>query len=219
VSGCAKRPNVSLYLVTDPKLTLGRSEAEIVEAACKAGVTLVQYRDKDCDDETYTARGRELAAIARKYDVPLLLNDRVHLVKAIGADGIHLGQSDMPLAKARETLGRDCIIGVSASDAAQAKEAEDAGADYVAVSGVFYTDTKTDISRWLGLEGVTAIAKAVTVPVVAIGGIKAGNAAQIVAAGADGVAVVTAITMAEDIAAATRELAEAARQGSKLRTK
>lgn len=214
-----KKLDVSVYLVTDPKLTLGRSEAEIVEAACAAGVTIVQYRDKDCDDEIYTARGRELVAIARKYDVPLLLNDRVHLVEAIGADGIHVGQGDMPLVKARELLGPNRIIGVSAGDPEQAKAAQEAGADYVAVSGVFYTDTKTDISRWLGLEGVTAIARAVKIPVVAIGGINAGNAASIIAAGADGVAVVTAITMAEDVAAATRELAEATRRGTKLRTK
>lgn len=217
MSGVKKRPDVSLYLVTDPKLNLGRSEAEITEAACKAGVTLVQYRDKDCDDETYAARGRELSRITRKYGVPLLLNDRVHLVDASEADGVHIGQGDLPLQQARELLGPGRIIGVSAGDPAQAKEAQEAGADYVAVSGVFQTDTKTDISRWLGLDGVSAISRAVTIPVVAIGGIKASNAAQIVAAGADGVAVVTAITMAEDIAGAVEKLKKVVAEGRVVR--
>ncbi|HNZ02895.1 MAG TPA: thiamine phosphate synthase [Myxococcota bacterium] len=203
-----------VYLVTDPVLVAtGMDEASIVDRACGAGVRIVQYRDKNCSDSDFVRRGRELLAIARRHGATFIVNDRVAAAVEIGADGVHIGQQDMPLSVARRLTGSSAIIGVSVVSVAEAVSACADGADYVAVNGVFPTATKSlDEANLPGLDAVRAISAAVSVPVVAIGGINAGNAASVMAAGASGVAVVTAITMRPDVEQAVGELFESTRR-------
>lgn len=209
----------SLYLVTDRGLARGRTTAEIVRKAVAGGVTCVQLREKQCNTWEFIKEARALAALLRPLGVPLIINDRVDVALAVGAEGIHLGQQDMPIAEARR-LAPSWIIGVSAESLADAVRAETEGADYIGVSPVFATPTKTDTAPPLGLEGLRAIRAAVKAPLVAIGGIHAGNARKTIRAGADGLAVVSAIVAADDpreAAAALRREIEAARNEPRLR--
>jgi thiamine-phosphate pyrophosphorylase len=191
--------NPLLYLVTDPDLSLGRPEEEVVRRAVEAGVTMVQYRDKDTSTRRMIEKARLLADICRPAGVALIVNDRVDVAVAAGADGVHLGQDDMEPGDARRIAGDSAIIGISVTTVEEVREAEAAGADYLGANGVFPTGTKTDLGEPLGLEGVSKLASAASLPVVAIGGIKADNAGDIITAGADGVAVVSYIVSAEDI--------------------
>ncbi len=144
--------------------------------------------------------------------IPLIINDRLDVALAVGADGVHLGQSDMPLAMARAIVGDTLLIGISAESVADAVAAEEGGADYLGVSPVFATPTKSDTAPALGLEGLRAIRRAVRIPLVGIGGLDRGNAAAVIEAGADGVAVVSAIVAAADPAQAARELVQEIRR-------
>ena len=196
----------SLYLVTDRGLSLGRSTADIVRAAVAGGATCVQLREKNCGTREFMAEARTVRAILAGTGVPLVINDRVDVALAVGADGVHLGQSDMPIADARRLTGPDMLIGVSAECVEDAVRAEAEGADYVGVSPVFSTPTKTDTAPPLGLPGVAAIRAAVSLPLVGIGGIGPANAAEVIRAGCDGVAVVSAIVSAADPEKAAAEL-------------
>lgn len=189
----------SLYLVTDHRLSLGRSTEEVVLHALKGGVKTVQLRNKDCSTRDLLLLGEKLKKLTAQFDVPLIINDRVDLTLALDCDGVHLGQSDLPLQIARKILGAEKIIGISVETLEQALEAEKNGATYCAVNGVFYTDTKSDIGPPLGLEFVQLLKKAVAIPIIGIGGIKIDNAAKVIAAGCDGIAVVSGITMSENI--------------------
>jgi len=197
-----------VYLVTDPLLMApGLDVRNIVTRACRAGVSLVQYRDKACGDDEYMTVGRDLADICRAAGVPLIVNDRVFLAARLGADGVHVGQDDMPPAQVRSIAGDEAIVGVSVTSVAQAVAAWRDGANYLAVNGVFPTGTKLLPAGELpGLSMVRAISAAVPIPVLGIGGINTANAASVMAAGAAGVAVVTAITMRSDVEAAVAEL-------------
>ena len=209
--------DVSVYLVTDNSLTAGRDIFDIVEQACAAGVTLVQYRDKDNERAEFVARAKRVVEICHRHGVVCLINDRADTVQECNADGLHIGQDDMPMTEARRLVGDNAIIGVSIAAWDQAQRAQEDGADYIATSGVFHTDTKKDLAGVFGLEGVRRFTKDITVPTVAIGGINADNTPEVIAAGVDGVAVVTAITMAEDIPAAVRALREAVARGKAQR--
>jgi thiamine-phosphate pyrophosphorylase len=189
----------TLYLVTDPDLSLGRPEEEIVGRAVAAGVTMVQYRDKDTSTRRMIEKTRLLAEICESASVALIVNDRLDVAMAGGADGVHLGQDDMELPDARRIAGEAFIIGISVTTIEEAKAAEEAGADYLGANGVFLTGTKTDLGEPLGLEGVSQLASAGTLPIVAIGGINDQNAGEVISAGADGVALVSYIVGAEDI--------------------
>ncbi len=189
----------TLYLVTDPDLSLGRPEEEIVRRAVSAGVTMVQYRDKDTSTKRMIEKTRLLADICKPAGVALIVNDRLDVALAGGADGVHLGQDDMELADARRIAGDAFIIGISVTTVEEAMQAEASGADYLGANGVFPTGTKTDLGEPLGLEGVSMLASAASLPIVAIGGIKDSNAGEVMSAGADGVAVVSYIVGAEDI--------------------
>jgi len=191
--------NPLLYLVTDPDLSLGRPEEEIVRRAVAAGVTMVQYRDKDTSAKRMIEKIRLMAEICRPAGVALIVNDRLDVAMAGGADGVHLGQDDMELPDARRIVGEAFIIGISVTTIEEAKEAEEAGADYLGANGVFPTGTKTDLGEPLGLEGVSQLASASSLPIVAIGGINNQNAGEVISAGADGVAVVSYIVGSEDI--------------------
>ena len=186
----------SLYLVTDRTLSLGRSTVEVVRAASRGGVSCVQLREKGCSTREFVDEARLLKALLAGTGVPLFINDRLDVALAVGADGVHLGQNDLPIADARRLVGNRMIIGISAESVADAVRAEAEGADYIGASPVFTTPTKTDTAPPLGLDGLRAIRRAVQLPLVAIGGIDANNAAQVLRAGADGLAVVSAIVSA-----------------------
>jgi len=194
----------SLYLVTDRGLSRGRSTLEIVRAAVRGGVTCVQLREKTAATRAFIEEALGVRAYLNSCGVPLIINDRVDVALAVGADGVHLGQSDMPLAAARSIAGPAMVIGISAESVRDAVEA--AGADYLGVSPVFGTPTKADTAAPLGLEGLRAIREAVKTPLVAIGGLNRGNAAAAIRSGADGVAVVSAIVAADDPEEAARAI-------------
>ena len=186
----------SLYLVTDRALSLGRSTVEVVRAAIRGGVSCVQLREKGCSTREFVDEARLLKALLAGTGVPLFINDRLDVALAVGADGVHLGQNDLAIADARRLVGNRMIIGISAESVADAIRAEAEGADYIGASPVFTTPTKTDTAPPLGLAGLRAIRRAVQLPLVAIGGINADNAAAVLRAGADGLAVVSAIVSA-----------------------
>jgi thiamine-phosphate pyrophosphorylase len=186
----------SLYLVTDRSLSCGRANLDIVRAAIAGGATCVQLREKHCPIREFIDEARALKALLAIAGVPLIINDRLDVAMAVGADGVHLGQSDMHIRDARRLAGTAMIIGISAESVEDALHAEAEGADYIGVSPVFATPTKNDTAPALGLEGIRAIRAAVTLPLVGIGGIQQENAADIIRAGADGVAVVSAIVSA-----------------------
>jgi len=200
------------YLVTQASLSAGRSTTDIVAAATEGGVDAVQLREKGTDLQTRYELGRELRELTTEAGVDLLVNDRVDLAHAIGADGVHLGQSDLPVSAAREILGPEATIGASVSTVSEARLAAITGADYLGVGAVYGTDSKPDAESAddpLGLDQLAKIVDAVRIPVVAIGGITADNAAAAIEAGASSVAVISAITGADDPTAATRELRNA----------
>jgi thiamine-phosphate pyrophosphorylase len=196
----------SVYLVTDRGLSRGRSTLEILQSAVRGGVTCVQLREKNCPVRDFIEQANAIKAFLNAHDIPLIVNDRVDVAQAVGADGVHLGQSDMSLHVAREILKDSMIIGISAESLQDAIEAEKGGADYIGVSPIYATPTKTDTAPALGLEGLREIRNAVRIPLVGIGGLTKNNAAEVIKHGADGVAVVSAIVSAEDPELAAKEL-------------
>jgi thiamine-phosphate pyrophosphorylase len=203
-----KRENIdySLYLVTDRGLARGRSTLVIVQAAVRGGATVVQLREKECSTLEFMEQAVSIKAYLKDKGVPLIINDRVDVAQAVEADGVHLGQTDMPLEVAKKILGDSMIIGISAESLHDAIEAEKGGADYLGVSPIYATPTKTDTASPLGLEGLWEIRNAVKIPLVGIGGLNADNSAEVIRNGADGVAVVSAIVAADDPEAAAKEL-------------
>jgi thiamine-phosphate pyrophosphorylase len=190
--------DLALYLVTDRSLSKGRSLEWVVEQAVKGGVTMVQLREKDCSTNDFIELAIRLKQILKQYDVPLIINDRLDIVLASDAEGLHIGQSDMSYHIARKLLGYKKIIGLSVETISQAKEANLLDVDYIGISPVFSTATKTDINTPLGLEGIQEIASFTKHPIVGIGGIHVGNVKAVMNAGANGVAVVSAIVSAND---------------------
>lgn len=205
--------NLDLYLVTDRDLSMGRSLDWVVEKAVKGGVTIVQLREKDLETRDFIEEAKRIQKILKPYKIPLLINDRVDVALAIGADGVHLGQSDMPYHMARKILGDEAIIGLSVESTEQAKEANLYDIDYIAISPVFTTPTKEELTQELGIEGVREITRLSKHPAVGIGSIKVHNAQDIIQAGADGVAVVSGICSADDPEKAASELREKVQQG------
>ena len=188
----------SLYLVTDMGLARGRSTVEVVKAAVSGGVTCIQLREKDCSTLEFIEQARAIKNFLEEREVPLIINDRLDVALAVGADGVHLGQSDMPLEMARKIAGPSMLIGISAESVQDAVEAENGGADYLGVSPIYATPTKTDTAPPLGIQGLREIKNRVKIPLVGIGGLNNSNAAEVIRNGADGVAVVSAIVAAED---------------------
>ena len=208
------------YLVTQQSLSAGRSTAEIVEDAIAGGVDAVQLREKDVSARERYELGRRLREQTRAADIDLIVNDRVDLAAAIDADGVHLGQSDLPVDAAGDLLGEDAIVGVSTGSVAEAEAAADAGADYLGVGAIYGTTSKPDADTaddGLGLDALADICTAVSIPVVAIGGIDADNAAATVDAGATAVAVISAITAAADPERAAADLRAAVADAREVR--
>jgi len=196
----------SLYLVTDRGLANGRTMLDIVKAAVQGGVTCVQLREKICSTLEFIEQAFAVKKFLKDRGVPLIINDRVDVALAVAADGVHLGQTDMPLEIAQKIVGGSMIIGISAESLEDAVEAEKGGADYLGVSPIYATPTKTDTAPPLGLAGLRAIREAVKLPLVGIGGLNQDNAAGVIRNGGDGVAVVSAIVAADDPAGAARNL-------------
>ena len=194
-----------LYAVTDRAWTGKQSLYEQVEAALKGGVTCVQLREKELDDETFLEEAVEIAALCKKYEVPFFINDNVDIAIKCKADGIHVGQEDMMAAQVRQKVGEDMMIGVSVHTVEEALEAVKNGADCLGVGAMFSTSTKTDVDV-LPKEILKDICEAVDVPVVAIGGIGKGNILELSGTKVDGVALVSAIFAAEDIESECRLL-------------
>jgi thiamine-phosphate pyrophosphorylase len=188
-----------LYLVTDSLLNKGYSVLRQIELALKGGVKMIQLREKNLPVPDFIRLASEALKLTRAHGAFLIINDSVEVVTAAGADGIHLGQDDMLVNEARKVLGEDFIIGISVKNLEEAIKAEEGGADYLAVNGVFPTSTKKDLGYLPGLEGVTQIREKTRLPVIGIGGINLQNCRSVIEAGAHGVAVVTAITMSDDI--------------------
>ncbi len=205
-----KPEQLRLYLVTDRPLSLGRDLDWIVAEAVRGGTTMVQLREKEADTRDFVALGLKLKELLTPLGIPLLINDRIDVALAVDADGVHIGQSDMPYAIARRLLGPDRIIGLSVETMDEVAEANALDVDYVAVSPVYGTPTKTDTAEPFGLEGLRKAAALSRHPVVAIGGMNERTAADVFAAGADGIAVVSAICSAPDPCAAARRLREIA---------
>lgn len=199
------RKSMLLYAVTDRAWLNGRSLAGDVERALRGGITFLQLREKELDFDRFLAEAKELKELAKRYSVPFVINDSVEIAKAVDADGVHIGQSDGEAQIAREILGPDKIIGVSAGTTEQAIAAEKAGADYIGVGAYRSTDTKTDV-HVLTRQDFEAISNSVSIPIVGIGGINKQNMPELKGLGLDGVALVSAIFASEDIEGACREL-------------
>lgn len=201
---CDKR-SMRLYAVTDRAWVGRQSLYQQVEAALKGGATCVQLREKELNDQDFLAEALEIAALCKRYGVPFFINDNVEVAVKCKADGVHVGQEDMAVAQVRQQVGDHMMIGVSAHSVEEALEAVKNGADYLGVGAMFSTSTKKDV-QLLSKAVLRDICAAVTVPVVAIGGISKANISQLAGSGVDGVALVSAIFAAEDIESECRLL-------------
>jgi thiamine-phosphate pyrophosphorylase len=195
-----------IYLVTDRGLCRNRTLEDVVMQAVQGGVSYVQLREKDITTRLFVEEAKAIKKILEPYRVPLIINDRIDIALACGAEGVHIGQEDMPYAIARKLMGTKAIIGLSVEDWADVEESDMLDVDYIGVSPIFSTPTKTDTKGVWGLAGLAKIKAFSRHPLVAIGGINEANAREVIAAGADCIAVVSAICAAPDPAAATRRL-------------
>ncbi|MCW5772212.1 MAG: thiamine phosphate synthase, partial [Rhodospirillaceae bacterium] len=200
--------DLSVYLITDRDLTGVRGVLDVAEAAIAGGATMIQLRDPHATTRMLVEEGRALAALGRRRGVTFIVNDRVDVALAVKADGVHVGQSDMAPRDVRALIGPDRILGLSITSEADLDGADLAGVDYLGVGPIYATLTKPDATPPIAIGGLEAVAVRTDLPIVAIGGMHAGNAADAIAAGADGVAVVSAICAASDPEEAARELAE-----------
>jgi thiamine-phosphate pyrophosphorylase len=207
-----------IYLVTDRAFSRGRTTLEIVEAAVAGGVSAVQLREKDLETRDFYEEGLRMRDFLRSSGVPLIINDRVDVALALDADGVHLGQSDMPVNVARRILGPDRVIGLSVEKLAQINDGAVSDANYLGISPVFLTSTKPELDTSWGLEGIRVARSLTGLPLVAIGSIKQENAAAVIRSGADCIAVVTAIVAADDPREATRLLLDEVRTGKRDRS-
>lgn len=195
----------TLYLVTDRKLMSTKTLEEAVEQAVLGGCTLVQLREKAAASMEFYINALKVKAVTDKYNIPLIINDRVDIAMAVDAAGVHVGQSDLPAIVLKKILSPEKIIGVSANTVAEAIKAKEDGADYIGVGALYSTNTKTD-ANVISQEQLLEIRKAVDIPLVGIGGINLENAGELSNTGIDGIAVVSAIIAQKDIAAAAKEL-------------
>ena len=206
------KESLKLYLVTDRDLSLGRSLEEVVREAVDGGVTMVQLREKDAPTGEFIELGRRLMSILKPLGIPLIINDRVDVALAVNADGVHIGQSDMSYADARRLLGPDKIIGLSVENFEDLESANKLDVDYIGISPVYGTPTKTDTAEPFGLEGLRKAVEMSVHPTVAIGGMNVATVGEVIAAGTDGVAVVSAICSAESPRDTAAELATIIKQ-------
>lgn len=200
------RPDWSLYVITDRRAAAGRPMLELVQAALRGGATVVQLRMKEGPTRAMVELGQALHELTRAAGVPLIVNDRLDVALAIDAEGVHLGQDDLPAHLARPLLGPNRLLGVSVENVEQAQRALRDGADYLGVGDLFGTPSKPDAGTPIGLDMLRAIVQAVPLPVVGIGGVTVENAGAVIDAGAVGVAVISAVFGASDPEQAARRL-------------
>jgi thiamine-phosphate pyrophosphorylase len=205
------RVDLRLYALVDPDNAGGRALDELAEIVVQGGATLVQLRDKHADTGVMIERARSLMAVLAPFGVPLLINDRIDVALASGAEGVHVGQTDMAVADARRLLGSKAVIGLSIKTVEQARLAPLDLLDYVGIGGVFTTTSKQTAARPIGIDGFARVAgvvrsRAQNFPVCAIAGITTENASEAIAAGADGVAVISALSLAPDPKAAAAKM-------------
>lgn len=200
------KETLRLYLVTDRSLSLGRTLEEIVTEAVAGGTTIVQLREKDTPTGKFIELAQRLKKLLKPYGVPLIINDRIDVALATDADGVHIGQSDMPYDTARRLLGPDKIIGLSVENIDDLLKANELDVDYIGISPVFATPTKTDTAAPFGINGLKEAVRLSVHPTVAIGGMNKDTAAEVMQTGCDGIAVVSAISSAESPSAAAAEL-------------
>ncbi len=212
-----RREILKLYVITDRKLADRRSLEKLVSQAIAGGASCVQLRDKDSTPRETLVLGRELLKILRPLDIPLIINDRADVALALGADGVHLGRDDLPVDEARRIFGKDFIIGATASTPEEVLQAQKDGADYIGLGAIYPTSTKPDHSPVIGLEGIKKARAASDIPIVATAGISVENAADVIASGADGIAVVSAVFGQKDVALAASELFKAVENGYEIR--
>ncbi|MBS4534903.1 thiamine phosphate synthase [Clostridium sp. D2Q-14] len=193
-----KDTDYTLYLVTDRKILKGKDLYKSIEEAIQGGVGIVQLREKNAFTREFYDIAMKVKKITNKYNIPLIINDRLDIVLAVDAEGLHIGSNDIPINIARRLLGKDKILGVSTSSLSEALDAEIQGADYLGVGALFPTDTKKDAGR-VSIDDLQLIKSSVEIPVVGIGGINKSNAIEVMNSGIDGIAVVSAILGEEDI--------------------
>ncbi|HHT76186.1 MAG: thiamine phosphate synthase [Methanomassiliicoccaceae archaeon] len=197
-----------LYVITDRRLSRGLSHGEVARRVVQGGADVVQLRDKDLSDRELYCAAVEMRSVTRDTGTLFIVNDRMDVALASHADGVHLGQDDLPLEAARRLAPKGFIMGVSVSSAEEAMVAQADGADYVALGPIFSTATKSDAGPAVGLQRLREVRAAVEIPLIGIGGITLDNVQDVVAAGADGAAVVSAAVGQEDIASSVRRLKE-----------
>jgi thiamine-phosphate pyrophosphorylase len=202
----------TLYLITDRALMTSKTIEDCVEQAVMGGCTLVQLREKNASSRRFYETAKSVRALTNRLGVPLIINDRADIALAIGADGVHVGQDDLPADKVRRIIGDDKILGVSASNKTEALAAVNAGADYLGVGAMYATGTKNDADLTT-MEELRRIREAVTLPIVVIGGVNKETVPSFYGVGIDGLAVVSAIVAQKDITAAAREIKELFRRG------
>jgi len=195
-----------LCLVTDEKLCLGKSLFHVIERAVGGGVTMVQLREKNLSTKEFVIKALKIKVILKPFNVPLIINDRIDIALAVNAEGVHIGQNDIPFELARKIIPQSMLLGLSVENLAQVKEAEAYKVDYLGVSPVFSTPSKTDITSHWGLDGLRELRKVSSHKLIAIGGINASNAESVIKAGADGIAVISAICSAAEPMETSSEL-------------
>ena len=203
-----KKIDWKLYFIADFESSKGKDLVWIVEKAVKGGATVVQLRAKSISTREFLDISMKIHSFLKKKRVPLIINDRIDIALALDADGVHLGQKDMPLQIARKILGKEKIIGISVNNIEEAMEAENNGADYLGVGPVFPTTTKPDVRAPLGIEGLRKIREKIKIPIIAIGGINKSNVHEVYSTGVDGIAVVSAIILSPDPCQAAEKLIE-----------
>lgn len=199
------KESMQLYVVSDRTWLEGRSLYEVLEQTLQAGATFLQLREKDVTNEFFLQEALELQVLAKQYHVPFVINDNIEVAIACNADGVHIGQSDGSVKDARTKIGNDKILGVSVQSVKQALKAQEDGADYLGVGAMFVTSTKEDADK-VSMHSLKAICEAVTIPVVAIGGIHASNIKDLKESKCHGVAIISAILASIDIYGSTKEL-------------
>lgn len=199
--------DLQLYAITDRHWLNGRTLAEQVRECLEGGATILQIREKNLPEDEFLEEAKEIQAICKEFKIPFIVNDNINIAAEIKADGVHVGQEDMDAKKVRDMFGENAILGVSASTVEEALKAEKDGADYLGVGAVFPTSTKGDADS-VTFETLKEICEAVSIPVVAIGGISADNLLKLKGSGIDGVSVISAIFANDDITAATKKLKE-----------
>jgi len=212
-----RKLDFSLYVVTDPGLSRGRSTVEVVRAAIEGGAGAIQLRAKEMSTRDLLDAARELRGVTLEAGVTFIVNDRADVALAAGADGVHVGQEDLPVADARRLLGPDMIVGASCHSLPEARRAEEEGADYVNIGPVFATSTKAHGSPPVGPGLITEVRDVLQCPLTSMGGINSSNVDRVVLAGADRVAVVSAVVTADDVAAAARDLVRRIEEAKKRR--